>query len=165
MITIKSKDKNITNEQIQKCINLLPNKYRNLDIEIIFISNKWQSLKYIYLKEFYHNIPETFSGLIRGTSCIYYNRIFMYTCNFYFNEDYLKEVEKLRLINSLYHEIRHQWQRQKMKREFKRYNLNNEYKNKVSYKKQWHEIDANNFASHFSLKFSNQIAKILDIKY
>jgi len=141
MIQIINKSKDLTTNQIEKIINILPCEYQNLNIELIFPKSKFQCLSYIHLKNYYENIIGIFTGWIRGSSCEYYNKCFVYTFNFDLTGEY-RGIQKLYIIHTIYHEIRHQWQRL--------YCICN---NK--------EIDANNFADDIMNIKYDEITKIL----
>ncbi|MCK9198111.1 MAG: hypothetical protein M0P49_00740 [Bacilli bacterium] len=110
MIQIINKSKDLTTNQIERIINILPNEYRELDIELIFPRSKFQCLSYIYLRNYYENVIGIFTGWIRGLSCEYYNKCFVYTFNFYLSGEY-GGIQKLYMIHTIYHEIYHQWQK------------------------------------------------------
>jgi len=161
LIRIKNYYKNFKTSTLQKCINFLPDEYKNLDITIIIPRNKWHCLRFIYLKEFYKNLKGIFKKGYCGTSCIKYNKIFLYPFNYIFNDVDYGEIEHIRFINCLYHEIYHQYQKQTMPEFFKLYNLNDEYNKTIPYENQIHEIKAKEFASNISLKYSDEIFNII----
>lgn len=153
MIILNNSNKLISNKTIYSILSLLDDYYRELDISIVFINNRFSSLKYIFLKEYIHNIPSILSGSIGGSSCLYYNKIFIYT---FIHEN--SEISKLHMIEDIIHEVFHQFQKQCKKEFFEKYNANNLYKKNTEYKYQVHEIQAKFFASDF---MKNNLDKLL----
>lgn len=160
MLQIKNYSKNLNTMEIEQVLRLLPKKYQNLNIEIIFPRNKFHCLKWLYLKEYFYNIPDLFKGVLTGSSSIYYNKIFIYDFNYNFKTWY-SQIEKMYVFETLFHEIRHQYQRQKTKRYFKKFNSNNDYKKNTPYELQCHEIDAKNFASKLMNELYPKIKMII----
>lgn len=151
-----------TYSEIEQLISLLPKCFQNLNIEIIFPKNKWHCLKWIYLREYFKNIKGIYKSTIGGSSCIHYPKVFIYSFNYDLYGEY-GEIGKLRCVQTFYHEIRHQWQRENDKTMFDKYNLNKEYKRNIPYEEQWHEIDAKKFSSAIMNGNIKKIKSILNL--
>jgi hypothetical protein len=52
------------------------------------------------------------------------------------------------MIQALYHEIRHQWQKIHNPILYNKYNNNDKYRQNTDYEKQWGELDAEGFSNY-----------------
>jgi hypothetical protein len=146
-------------EQIQTVINLLHSKYHRMDLSVYILKNKWQSLLYYNLlgKE---QIKYVFKKLTSGISLHKHNIIFIYPFNYKYDYTY---INKLNTIMTIYHEIRHQYQKRYLPIKYSKYNLCPKYGlNSDMYYKQWEEKDADGFSKQTILNNYKIISNIVD---
>jgi hypothetical protein len=153
MINLINYSNKFNNKQIQELVNLLPPEYQNLNIDVIFPKNKLQCLKWINQKHYISLIPNIFLGKIEGSSCQYYNKCFIYLFNFDITN---YSIEKMYAIKTIFHEIRHQYQRLYISDKY-----NDKKLNKTKYKYKWTEQDAETFSNNIMNKYSDKIIDIV----
>lgn len=132
-----------------------------MNINIILLSNKYQIIKYLYIEYLWTKLSLIFFNQLNGTSCDESNYIFILAYNFGINNDEYKEINKLHCIQTIMHEIRHQFQRIYMPDKYRKYALNKQYRKQVAHKNRWEEIDARNFSSNFMNENYKQIIKLI----
>jgi hypothetical protein len=143
--------KYINKEQINNVIKLLPLDYRKLNVNIILLSNKWQIFKYINTPDIWIKIKKIILHKpydISGTC----DNNYIFVCTYQFDMRYdseYRELSILQCIQTLIHEIRHQYQKEYMLDEYKKYTINKEYQNNTEHDDRWEEKDAYKFASDF----------------
>lgn len=159
MIKVKNYSNILSNNQIQDLINLLHKKYRNMDIKVYILKNKWQSL--IYYPIFKKLQTEyIFKKLTYGIALYKYNKIFLFPFNYKMKD---KKIKALNVIATIYHEIRHKYQEKNFPVKHLRYSLNAKCSlTSSNYNKQWQEKDAIGFSNKILINNYQKISKIID---
>jgi len=143
--------KYIDTERINNIITLLPSEYKKLNVNIILLSNKWQIFKYINMPNIWTKIKKIIFHKpydILGTC----DNDYIFVCTYQFDMKYKnkdRDLSILQCIQTLIHEIRHQYQKEYMPNEYKKYTINKEYQQNTEHDDRWEEKDAYNFASNF----------------
>lgn len=155
IIRVFNKNKYISTKQFNQCVKLLPDKYKHLNIDITVLSYKLEFLKYIWVENMLAKLYNVFTNKLNGTSCNHCNKIFICAFNFWIQDDFeYSKMQKLKVIETLYHEIQHQYQRQ---------TINNFHVSKrVPYHDRWEEKDAKKFASKMMNNNYNKISKLFN---
>lgn len=142
----------ISKKEINNCINLLPEKYKNIDIKIIIFSSKFQVLLYNLFtgrKTTKHSIGDFNS---------YHNSIRCYKHKMPKDNNI-----KIRIVDVLMHELRHKIQTLNYPDKYAKDN-----KNYIpfgdGYGEQWIEIDANRFSRRILNMNKSAISQILNIE-
>lgn len=142
----KNYSNSISNDEMDKIIGNLSNKYKQLNIKIIILDNKYRSLIYFKILGFWQTVG-IFKKYFLGWSSWNSNYIFIYPFNFHpvlHNKD--------DIIKAIFHEIRHQWQKQNNKIKF-----SNEKTIEFTYhewKSLWTEKDAIGFSEEMLKKYN-----------
>lgn len=144
-IKIINYSNNIRDEYLSEIINMLPNKYKELNVDIYILNSRFDKFKFIenYSKPW---IEELFDIGVMGCYNISTKRIFIYGNKF--DKCYKNESEEKIIIRktfSLLHEIRHAYQYEYMK-DFIKSNKTNNFKYVFKYNQDKREIDANEWA-------------------
>lgn len=159
MIKIHNYSKLFSEVELNKIINMLSKKYIAMDLDIYLLKNKWHSLFYYFILG-NDEIKNIFQSKVSGVSLHRQAKIFIYPFN-YANENI--EIIKLYVINTLFHEIRHQWQKLNNPIFYKKHNLNsyNYSIDSEKYSKQKHEEDATGFSQRIMIKNYKRINDIV----
>lgn len=138
----------ITYREIIKCISLLPKKYQDLDCKIIVYQNKLKPIiKYLLELDFVFAFY-ILTNKILGVQRSFKKEIFIYPF----------KQNKLQIIHTLFHEIRHAYQDK-----YKNYLFKTQGYCYIGEKHDEHpiEIDANKFARIVMNMKNKEISKIL----
>lgn len=157
----------ISNDEILKCINLLPSRYKQMNVIIKVFNNKvitfWDWIIFLR-KDNDINMLKSILNKNIGGLCGYKIdgiRLFAFNYHLSINNNYNKYF----LIKTLLHELRHHYQKTYFPTKYN--NAMNKYvcptESHLRYKNQWIEQDANNFTKYIIKKNKNQIYKILNI--
>lgn len=159
---IKSNSKLITEEQMIKLIELLPKKYqtpkRKLRIQVF--GNSIHQRAYELLKFIIWNSKYAGATFFHSDNrSWYFIHIYPYRLN--------NEFKKLKIVEALYHELRHVYQLDCMTNWYWKQNHIHENvskRNCLTYSKQPLEMDADRFARVYMNRLHDEINQILDIE-
>lgn len=148
---IISYTKKVTSKDIKHIIDLLPNRYKNLDVKIEVFGNRFYLWMYNFLK----------TRTTHNASVADFNE-YHKSIRIYAHKEVEDKYLKLRVCYSLLHELRHKMQTIKFPT---KYSIDNQ--NYIpageGYSTQWIEKDANKFARRVMKLHKNKISKIYNL--
>lgn len=151
---------------INKCMNeLIDDPMDDVNVEIVILSKPISYLKYFYMRNFFSNVIGMICGDNRvGFSCEHYDRVFIlgYRYDINHSDKMVADIEKMRMLETTFHEIRHQYQRQKCPYFYKLGNVNIITRRCEYSATNTGEFDADVYASNMMINHLDRIREIIE---